>query len=70
MYVNVDEVQPIIEGFCYTNESGRVEKVNVKSGGVTIQDSIDNKVVIYGTDIPKLIRALQEAEKYINSRGN
>lgn len=63
MYKRVDGSQEVeITGFSYSNKHGHVEVVKVNHGCtyVAVQEG-DKEVFIYDEDIPKLIKALQEA---------
>lgn len=58
--------------FCYTNDSGELEGVVIQEGfNTTVSIGMEEDVgadyfVIYKKDIPKMIKALQAAQEYVN----
>jgi len=71
MFVRIDATEDHnIEGWEYLNKDGEVERVRIVDSNeaiiITITDSSGAYVAIYEKDIPKLIKALQLAKKYIN----
>lgn len=66
MFVKVDAVEAEqVEGYIYVNEDGDEEKVTLcPGGGVVIEDSTGGSVTIFGSDVPKLIKALELAQNH------
>ena len=55
--------------FGYTNNDGDIEFVKSTHGWGIVDFHVDDNVVsIYKEDIPKLIKALQAAQKYAESK--
>lgn len=72
MYQRVDvdsKEDPTFEGYSYLNKLGDIEKVSVANDFMGIVDIIidDETIGIYLEDVPKLIKALEAARKYMES---
>lgn len=68
MYIDSDiKPEEKLNGFRYTNIHGEFEYVKLPdySGSVKIVDSTGNYCEIFKQDIPKLIKALQDALTYM-----
>ena len=66
MFKRVDiTVDEEIQGFSYMNLNGDEEFVSFDMCGVCIEDSAGDTVGIFVQDIPKLVKALEEAYNHL-----